>query len=159
MIIEGQVGAVYGDNISTDEIISAKYIKSYDPEEMGKVALFPVDPAFSKKMREAPILVAGKNFGCGSSRETAPVAIRAAGARIIIADFFSRLFFRTAINVGLPIMESEGISALLSVGDLVRVDLLRGTIENRTKGTVHEGSRWEAFLIDIIRRGGLIPDD
>lgn len=157
MIIEGKVGAKYGDNISTDEISSSRDSKSLGTNNLGDIALVPIDPHFPKKIREAPILVVGDNFGCGSSRESAPQAIKAAGAKLIIGASFARIFYRNAINIGLPVIECPEIIPHLEVGDLVQTDLESGSIENLTKSYTAQGSKLEPFIFEIIKRGGLIP--
>jgi 3-isopropylmalate/(R)-2-methylmalate dehydratase small subunit len=129
MIIREKVLAKFGDNIATEMITSSAYVTSSEPEELGKIACKGIDPEFVNKMRPGGILVAGKNFGCSSSREWAPVALKAAGVKLILAEFFARIFYRNAINIGLPIVECKGISEKLSLGDEVIVDLVKGQVE------------------------------
>lgn len=157
MIIEGKIGAKYGDNISTDEISSSRDSKRIGTGNLGDIALIPIDPEFSEKIKNAPILVVGENFGCGSSRESAPQAIKAAGTKLIIGASFARIFYRNALNIGLPIIECPDIIPKLEVGDLVQVELESGKIENHTKSHVSTGSKLEPFMFQIIKRGGLIP--
>ena len=157
MIIKGTVGAKYGDNISTDEITSSRDVKGLGSDKLGDIALVPVDPDFPKKIREKPILVVGHNFGCGSSRESAPQAIKAAGTALIIGASFARIFFRNAINIGLPIIECSEIISHIDVGDLLQADLETGKVEDLSNNFISQGSKLESFMFDIIKRGGLIP--
>jgi 3-isopropylmalate/(R)-2-methylmalate dehydratase small subunit len=157
LIIKGKVGAKYGDNISTDEISSSRDSKRLGSNNPGDIALIPIDPEFPQKIKERTILVVGDNFGCGSSRESAPQAIKAAGAELIISASFARIFFRNAINIGLPIIECPDIIPHLEVEDIVQVDLESGKIENVTKEHTFQGSKLEPFMFEIIKRGGLIP--
>jgi len=157
VIIKGIVGAKYGDDISTDEITSSRDSKGLGPGELGEIALVPVDPDFPKKIRENSILVVGYNFGCGSSRESAPQAIKAAGTDLIIAASFARIFYRNAINIGLPIIECSDIIPHVNAGDLIQADLKSGKVENLSNHFTCHGSKLEPFMFDIIERGGLIP--
>jgi 3-isopropylmalate/(R)-2-methylmalate dehydratase small subunit len=151
------VGAKYGDNISTDEITSSRDGRRVGPDNLGDIALIPVDPDFPKKIRERPILVVGHNFGCGSSRESAPQAIKTAGTELVIGASFARIFYRNAINIGLPIIECEEVITHIEEGDLVQADLESGKVENLSNPFVGQGSKLEPFMFDIIKRGGLIP--
>ncbi|MBS7650066.1 MAG: 3-isopropylmalate dehydratase small subunit [Candidatus Bathyarchaeia archaeon] len=146
-----------GDNINTDVIIPGRYLESIDPEELGRHALEGLDPTFPQKAKEGVILVAGKNFGCGSSREQAPIALKSAGVKCIIAESFARIFFRNAINIGLPVLECEGISRTTSEGDTLSVDLANGMVENKTTGTVMRATPIPQFILKLIEEGGLIP--
>jgi len=144
-----------GDNIDTDQIIPAVYLTSTDPAELAKHCLEGYDEKFPSKIKEGDILVAGENFGCGSSREHAPWAIKGAGIQCIIAKSFARIFFRNAINIGLPIVECpEGLEA--EDGDEVEVDFEEGKVRNITKGKEYKTQSFPPFLQEIIDAGGLI---
>ena len=158
MIIHERVLAKLGDNIATEMITSSAYVTSSEPEELGKIACKGIDPEFVNKMKPGGILVAGKNFGCSSSREWAPVALKAAGVKLILAEFFARIFYRNAINIGLPIVECEGISDKLSVGDEVKVDLEKGEVEIVKSGEKLSTIPMPEFLIERMEKGGLIPE-
>lgn len=157
MVIQGNVLAKFGDNIATEMITSSAYVTSSKPEELGKIACKGIDPDFVDKMKPGGILVAGKNFGCSSSREWAPIALKASGVRLILAEFFARIFYRNAINIGLPIVECNGISEKLNIGDEVRVDLEKGEVEIITTGEKLPIMPMPIFLVERINKGGLIP--
>lgn len=157
MVIQGNVLAKFGDNIATEMIASAAYVTSSKPEELGKIACKGIDPDFVDKMKPGGILVAGKNFGCSSSREWAPIALKASGVRLILAEFFARIFYRNAINIGLPIVECNGISEKLNIGDEVRVDLEKGEVKIITTGEKLPIMPMPIFLVERINKGGLIP--
>jgi 3-isopropylmalate/(R)-2-methylmalate dehydratase small subunit len=158
MIIKSKVLAKFGDHIATEMITSSAYVTSSKPEELGKVAFKGVDPEFVDKMKPGGILVAGKNFGCSSSREWAPVALKAAGVKLILAEFFGRIFYRNSINIGLPIVECKGISEKLSIGDEVEVDLEKGAAKIIQTGEILPVSPMPRFLIERMEKGGLIPE-
>jgi 3-isopropylmalate/(R)-2-methylmalate dehydratase small subunit len=158
MIIKSKVLAKFGDHIATEMITSSAYVTSSKPEELGKVAFKGVDPEFVDKMKPGGILVGGKNFGCSSSREWAPVALKAAGVKLILAEFFARIFYRNCINIGLPIVECKGISKKLSLGDEVEVDLEKGVAKIIRSGETLTVSPMPKFLIERIEKGGLIPE-
>jgi 3-isopropylmalate/(R)-2-methylmalate dehydratase small subunit len=144
-----------GDNIDTDQIIPAVYLTSTDPAELAKHCLEGYDEEFPSKIKEGDILVAGENFGCGSSREHAPWAIKGAGIQCIIAKSFARIFFRNAINIGLPIVECpEGLEA--EDGDEIEVDFEEGKVRNISKGKEYKTQSFPPFLQEIIDAGGLI---
>jgi len=147
---------IFGDDVNTDVIIPSKYLTSLDPEELAKHAMEGLDPKFPEKAREGVIIVAGRNFGCGSSREQAPLALKHAGVKCIIADFFARIFYRNAINIGLPVLECPGISGKIEEGDVLTVDLEEGKIINETRKTVIEAHKLPGFILEILRDGGLI---
>ena len=147
----------YGDNINTDVIIPARYLNSSDPAELAEHCMEDIDPDFTDRVRPGDIIVAEKNFGCGSSREHAPIAIRAAGVSCVIAETFARIFYRNAINIGLPIIECPEASRGIEAGDAVEVDFDSGVIYNRTKGTSFQGQAFPEFMRKIISAGGLIP--
>ena len=147
----------YGRDIDTDVIIPARYLTTTVPEELAKHCLEDLDPAFASKVEPGDILVAEENFGCGSSREHAPISIKAAGVSVVIAKSFARIFYRNAINIGLPIMEcAEAVDGIKS-GDRVAVDADTGTIKNLTTGQVFHAQPFPPFIQEIIAYGGLIP--
>lgn len=154
MIIKGKVWK-FKDNIDTDVIIPARYLNTSDPEELALHCMEDYDPEFVKKMDQGDIIVAGKNFGCGSSREHAPIALKAAGVSCIIAQSFARIFFRNAINIGLPIFESEEVVEQCLPGDLLEVDTVEGIIKNLTKNKVYQTNPLPPFIQKIISLGGL----
>lgn len=155
MILQGNV-IKYGDNIDTDVIIPARYLNTSDPAELAKHCMEDIDKEFTKKVRMGDVIVGGANFGCGSSREHAPIAIKAAGVSCVIAKSFARIFFRNAINIGLPILECGAAADGLAAGDTVRVDLDTGTITNVTKNEVYHAAAFPEFMQEIIRCGGLV---
>jgi len=155
MIVSGKA-ILFGDNINTDVIIPSKYLTLLDPNELAKHAMESIDPYFPNKAKEGVIIVAGRNFGCGSSREQAPLALKYAGTRCIIAESFARIFFRNAINIGLPILEAPGISGEIDEGDMLKIILEEGKIIDETKGRVFSASRLPGFILEIIKDGGLI---
>ncbi len=153
--LNGKVLTKFGSHISTDDINPPKYYVSSKPYDLAQGCLKNLDPDFADKMAEGGFLVAEQNFGCGSSRETAPIAIKAAGAKAVIAEEFARIFYRNAINIGLPCIECPGIAKSMDVGDELEVDLESGIIKNVTKGTVHKGIPIPAYLVRQIEEGGL----
>ena len=146
----------YGDNVDTDVIIPARYLNSSDPAELAKHCMEDIDKEFISKVKPGDIIVANKNFGCGSSREHAPIAIKAAGVSCVIAETFARIFYRNAINIGLPIIECKEAYKGISVGDEVEVDFDSGIIYNRTKGTKFAGQAFPEFMQKIIEAEGLM---
>ena len=146
----------FGDDIDTDAIIPARYLNTSDPAELAKHCMEDADPAFPSKVKQGDIILAGKNFGCGSSREHAPIAIKAAGVSCVIAGSFARIFFRNSINIGLPIFESEEAAAGIEEGDLVEVDVDTGTITNLTRKEVYRAEPFPGFMQEIINAGGLM---
>ncbi|MFH0935297.1 MAG: 3-isopropylmalate dehydratase small subunit [Candidatus Omnitrophota bacterium] len=156
MIIKGRVHKL-GNDINTDEIISAKYLVSADAAELGKHCLESIKPGFVKKVRAGDIIVAGKNFGCGSSREHAPLAIKGCGVHAVIAESFAAIFFRNAINIGLPFLElKKSDISRISDGDELVIDLKSGIIENKNRIQLYKTQGFPGFLQDIVREGGLI---
>ena len=146
----------FGDDVDTDLIIPARYLNTSEPKELAGHCMEDADPAFVSKIKEGDMIVAGKNFGCGSSREHAPIAIKAAGISCVIAASFARIFFRNAINIGLPILESPQASQSITEGDLVKVELDNGVITNLTKGETYQAAVFPPFMQELINAGGLI---
>lgn len=146
----------YGDNVDTDVIIPARYLNSSDPAELAEHCMEDIDQDFMKKVKKNDIIVANKNFGCGSSREHAPIAIKAAGISCVIAETFARIFYRNAINIGLPIIECPEAAKGIEAGDEVSVDFDSGIITNQTKGTQFQGQAFPEFMQKIIAAEGLI---
>ncbi|HEV2413292.1 MAG TPA: 3-isopropylmalate dehydratase small subunit [Candidatus Dormibacteraeota bacterium] len=150
----------FGDNVDTDQIIPAKYaIYSLDEKELGKHAMegVPGHETWASQVTTGDIMVGGSNFGCGSSREIAPVAIRGAGISLVIADSFARIFFRNAINMGYPILQSPQAAELVEEGDELEIDLEEGVIRNFTKGDEYHAEAFPQFMNDLLRMGGLVP--
>ena len=146
----------YGDNVDTDVIIPARYLNSSDPKELATHCMEDIDKEFVNKVKKGDIIVAEKNFGCGSSREHAPLAIKAAGVSCVIAETFARIFYRNAINIGLPIIECPEASKGIEAGDEVEVDFDTGVITNKTKGTTFKGQAFLEFMQNIIKAEGLV---
>ncbi len=146
----------YGDNVDTDVIIPARYLNSSDPSELATHCMEDLDKDFLSKMKPGDIMVAEKNFGCGSSREHAPIAIKACGISCVIAETFARIFYRNAINIGLPIIECPEAVAGIDNGDEVSIDFDSGIIKNITKGTSFKGQPFPEFMQKIIDAEGLV---
>jgi 3-isopropylmalate/(R)-2-methylmalate dehydratase small subunit len=146
----------YGDNVDTDVIIPARYLNSSDPAELALHCMEDIDKDFSKRMNKGDIIVASKNFGCGSSREHAPISIKAAGISCVIAETFARIFYRNAINIGLPIIECPEASKGIDDGDEVEIDFNTGIITDITKGTTYQGQAFPEFMQKLIAAGGLV---
>ena len=146
----------YGDNVDTDVIIPARHLAITDPKGLALHCMEDIDGEFVKKVQPGDIIVAEKNFGCGSSREHAPIAIKAAGVSCVIAETFARIFYRNAINIGLPIIECPDASRGIEAGDEVEVDFDSGIITNKTKGTSFKGQAFPEFMQKIIRAEGLV---
>ena len=146
----------FGDNVDTDVIIPARYLNSSDPKELAQHCMEDIDADFVKKVSPGDLIVATKNFGCGSSREHAPLAIKAAGVSCVIAETFARIFYRNAINIGLPIIECPEASKGIEDGDEVKIDFDSGMIYNLTKGTEFKGQAFPEFMQKIIQAEGLI---
>ncbi len=146
----------YGDNVDTDVIIPARYLNSSDPAELATHCMEDIDKDFVKNVHKGDIIVANKNFGCGSSREHAPIAIKAAGVSCVIAETFARIFYRNAINIGLPIIECPEAAQNIDAGDEVEIDFDSGMIYNKTKGTQFQGQAFPEFMQKIIAAEGLI---
>ena len=146
----------YGDNVDTDVIIPARYLNSSDPKELATHCMEDIDKDFVNKVQKGDIIVAEKNFGCGSSREHAPLAIKAAGVSCVIAETFARIFYRNAINIGLPIIECPEASKGIEAGDEVEVDFDTGIITDKTKGTTFKVQAFPEFMQKIIKAEGLV---
>ena len=146
----------FGDNVDTDVIIPARYLNSSEPKEPAAHCMEDIDKDFVKKVKKGDLIVANKNFGCGSSREHAPIAIKAAGVSCVIAETFARIFYRNAINIGLPIIECKEAAENIDAGDEVEVDFDSGMIYDKTKGTSYQGQAFPEFMQKIIKAEGLI---
>ena len=146
----------YGDNVDTDVIIPARYLNSFDAKELASHAMADIDPEFAKKVQAGDLIVAKKNFGCGSSREHAPLCLKTAGVSCVIAETFARIFYRNAINIGLPILECEEAANDIDAGDTVSVDFNTGVITNETKGKTYQAEPFPAFMQRIMAAGGLV---
>lgn len=146
----------YGDNVDTDVIIPARYLNTSEPSELAKHCMEDIDVDFIKKVKAGDIIVADRNFGCGSSREHAPIAIKAAGVSCVIAETFARIFYRNAINIGLPILECPQASKEIKAGDELEIDFSTGVIKNITQDTTYQGEPFPEFMQELIQKGGLI---
>jgi 3-isopropylmalate/(R)-2-methylmalate dehydratase small subunit len=146
----------YGANVDTDAIIPARYLNMFEPEELAAHCMEDIDEEFLNKVRPGDIIMGTTNFGCGSSREHAPLAIKASGVSCVIASSFARIFFRNAINIGLPLLESEETVAGTETGDELEVDLASGRIKNLTRGTEFTAKPYPEFMSELIAAGGLI---
>lgn len=146
----------YGDNVDTDVIIPARYLNSSDPAELATHCMEDIDKEFISKVSKGDIIVATKNFGCGSSREHAPIAIKAAGVSCVIAETFARIFYRNAINIGLPIIECPEAARAIEAGDTVEVNFDTGVITDVTKKTTYQGQAFPEFMQKIIAAEGLV---
>ena len=146
----------YGDNVDTDVIIPARYLNSFDGKELATHAMVDIDPEFAGKVQQGDMIVARKNFGCGSSREHAPLCLKEAGASCVIAETFARIFFRNAINIGLPIIECPEAAEGIEAGDEVEVDFDSGIIYNKTKDAQYKGQPFPEFMQNLIAAGGLV---
>ncbi len=146
----------YGDNVDTDVIIPARYLNATKGEELAKHCMEDIDKDFINRVHKGDIMVAGKNFGCGSSREHAPLAIKCAGVSCVIAETFARIFYRNAINIGLPIIECPKAAKSIEAGDVVEIDFASGIITNKTKNETYQGQAFPPFMQKIIEAGGLV---
>lgn len=146
----------YGDNVDTDVIIPARYLATADPKELASHCMEDIDKSFRERVKEGDIIVAHKNFGCGSSREHAPIAIKASGISVVIAETFARIFYRNAINIGLPIIECAEAAREIKEGDTVSVDFDSGLITDETTGKQYQGQAFPAFMQRIIDAEGLV---
>ncbi len=145
---------VYGDNVDTDRIIPGKYTKTLDVSQLAAHVLEDLDPGFRQRAQPGDVIVGGGNFGCGSSREQAPVAIKAAGVSVVIAKFFARIFYRNAINIGLPLLEIPDHQ--IQPGHELRIDLANGRVDDLTAGVSYQASKMPQVMVDILQEGGLV---
>ena len=155
MALEGKVWR-YGDNIDTDVIIPARYLNTFDPQELAKHCMVDIDERFAKEVQPGDIMVCGRNFGCGSSREHAPVAIKASGIPVVIAASFARIFYRNGINIGLPLLEIGDDVQKIKAGDALSVDVATGVIKDLTTGDTFLAHPLPGFIQDIAKAGGLV---
>ena len=155
MKVQGRVFK-YGDNVDTDVIIPARYLNTSDPAELAKHCMEDIDIDFVKNVQAGDIMVGGANFGCGSSREHAPIAIKASGISCVIASTFARIFYRNSINIGLPILECDEAAKEIKDGDTVSVDFNTGVITDETTGKTYQAEPFPEFIQNIIQKGGLI---
>ena len=155
MILKGKAWK-FGNDINTDEIIPAKYLVSVDPKVLGENCMDGITPGFSKKITAGDILVGGKNFGCGSSREHAPLAIKGCGISCVVAESFARIFYRNSINIGLPIFECPEAAKSIEEGDEAEVDASTGLIRNLTKNKKYQAKPMPGFMQELIEAGGLM---
>lgn len=155
MEIKGKVFK-YGDNVDTDVIIPARHLNTWEPSELAKHCMEDIDDTFYNSVKQGDIMVAGKNFGCGSSREHAPIAIKATGISCVIASTFARIFYRNAFNIGLPILECEEAAEDIEKGDIVSINLSEGKIHNITKNKIYNAEPLPEFMQEIIASNGLI---
>jgi len=156
VILQGRVHK-YGADVDTDAIVPARYLNVSEPELLATHCMENIDPDFRQRVSKGDIIVATSNFGCGSSREHAPIAIAACGVSCVIAHSFARIFFRNAINIGLPLLECPEAVDACEAGDTLEIDLSRGQITNRTKGTTFAAKPYPEFMTGIIDAGGLVP--
>lgn len=155
MILRGKIWK-FGNNVDTDAIIPARYLNTSDPDELAKHVLEDADKDFPAKVTSGDLIIAGANFGCGSSREHAPIALKAAGIQAVIAKSFARIFYRNAFNIGLPIFESEEASEKILEGDEIEINADNGSIENITKNEAYSAKPIPPFMQELISAGGLI---
>ena len=146
----------YKDNVDTDVIIPARYLNSFDAKELASHAMVDIDPTFASTVEKGDIIVAGQNFGCGSSREHAPLCLKTAGVKCVIAKSFARIFYRNSINIGFPIMECEEAADKIEKGDEVEVDFSTGVITNKTKNETYQSHPFPEFLQKMIDADGLV---
>jgi len=146
----------FGDNVDTDVILPGQYLILTDPMELAKHAMEGLDPTFIRKSQDGAIIVAGKNFGCGSSREQASLALKHAGVECVLAESFARIFYRNAITIGLPVLECPGVSSKVEEGEELTVDLRAGKVENKSKNLVLQATQLPEFIMEILDDGGLI---
>ena len=154
MIIKGRV-IKFGDSIDTDVIIPARFLSFTDEKILGSHAFEDYSPSFRERVKSHPIIVAGKNFGCGSSREHAVLALKGAGVKVVVAESFARIFFRNAINLGLPPLEVEGVGREIDDGDLLEIDLENSIVRDKTKDKTFKTGRLPDFILSILKAGGM----
>jgi 3-isopropylmalate/(R)-2-methylmalate dehydratase small subunit len=146
----------FGDNVDTDVILPGPYLVHTDPKELAKHAMEGLDPKFPEKAADGVIVVGGKNFGCGSSREQAPIALKYAEVKCVLAESFARIFYRNAITIGLPVLVCKGVSGKVEEGDMLAVDLQTGKVEDKTNGSILQATKLPEFIMEILDDGGLI---
>ena len=156
-VLKGKVW-VFEDDVNTDVIFPGRYLHIFEPEEMAEHAMEDADPEFKDKLQQGDIVVAGRNFGCGSSREQAATCLKHIGVGAVVASSFARLYYRNAINQGLPIMVCPDSPAAFGAGDEVELDLREGVVRNLTRGTEHRGQPLPEFMLGILEDGGLVPN-
>ncbi|KUO40837.1 MAG: 3-isopropylmalate dehydratase [Hadesarchaea archaeon DG-33-1] len=147
---------VFGDDIDTDQIIAGRYLVKLDPRELAKHVMEAADPKFASEVRRGDVIIAGHNFGCGSSRERAPLALKAAGISAVVAESFARIFYRNAVNLGLPVLTCSGASMGFKTGNKVRVGMREGKVHNLSTGKTFKFEPLPDFLLEIVRAGGLL---
>jgi 3-isopropylmalate/(R)-2-methylmalate dehydratase small subunit len=147
----------YGDHVNTDLIIPGRYLDDYTPQHLANHVMEDIDPSFAQQVQKGDIIVAGRNFGCGSSREQAPLALKYAGVGAVVAGSAARIFYRNAINVGLPILICAEASRITATGDRIEIDMAKGSIKNLRDGKVARFVSPPEFLLDILQSGGLVP--
>jgi 3-isopropylmalate/(R)-2-methylmalate dehydratase small subunit len=157
MKVSGKV-IKFGNNVDTDVILPGKFLTLTDPKDLAKHAMEGLDPAFPEKAKNGVIVVGGKNFGCGSSREQAPLALKYAGVKCVVAESFARIFFRNSINIGLPVVECKGVWEAFENGDELAVDLDKGEVRNTSKSKTLWAAKLPAFILEILTDGGLIEN-
>jgi 3-isopropylmalate/(R)-2-methylmalate dehydratase small subunit len=146
----------FGDNVDTDVILPGPYLVHTDPYELAKHAMEGLDPKFPEKAAEGVIVVGAKNFGCGSSREQAPIALKYSGVKCVLAESFARIFYRNAITIGLPVLVCPGASDTIKEGDILTIDLQTGKVEDQINGSVLQANKLPEFIMEILENGGLI---
>lgn len=156
LLVKGRV-IKFGDNIDTDVILPGKYLVLTEPEELAKHVMEGIDPEFHEKVKDRCIIVAGRNFGCGSSREHAPLALKHSGVKAILAESFARIFYRNCINIGLLAIECKGVSSEVSDGDLIEISVEECVVKDLTKGKRLVFKSFSPIVLEILRSGGLIP--
>ena len=149
---------IFGNNIDTDVILPGKWLSLIDPKELAKHAMEGLDPKFPEKAAKGVMLVGAKNFGCGSSREQAPLALKYAGVKCVLAESFARIFYRNSINIGLPVIEVKGIAQAVNVDDELSIHLEEGKVQNLTKKQTLQGTQLPPFIMEILSDGGLIEN-
>ena len=146
----------YGDNVNTDVIIPARYLNTSDPAELAQHAMEDIDACFVSRVKPGDVIIAGKNFGSGSSREHAPLALKAAGVKAVIAESFARIFYRNSFNIGFPLLESKEASESIAAGDEITIDFSAGTIHNVTKDEMYTATPLPPFMANLVESGGLV---
>jgi 3-isopropylmalate/(R)-2-methylmalate dehydratase small subunit len=147
----------YGDNVDTDAIIAARYLNTSSEAELAAHCMEDVDPTFAKAVKRGDVIVAGKNYGCGSSREHAPLALRACGVSCVVAESFARIFYRNAMNIGLPILECAEAARATQAGQTLEIDLASGRIRNLATDRTYQAIPYPPFMLELIAAGGLVP--